>query len=241
MSHPDRESLRRFIDGELTDDDRLATAAHIDKCTECSDTLANVQREDAWVGSLLSTLDSPQRIAASRFAPRTRMPIWLRRAAVLFFLLSVAGAAWALPGSPLRRWLDDTAVDASNASTLDETANHAPAPHGGIEIPVDGAVQIAFMQRQSRGAIRVILSDSTGIVLTILGDDAGIDSRSEHSVVIDNRASSADYAIRVPHGAADLVIRVADRIVFRKTADQVVTAVAPSDGIYTIALDRETS
>lgn len=240
MYHPDRESLRRFIDGELTGDDRRATAAHIEHCSECADTLADLQREDAWVGSLLSTLDVPQRVGASRFPRRTRMPTWLRRAAVLFLLLSVAGAAWALPASPLRRWLDGTGVEASDASTLNETANNAPAPRGGIEIPVDGAVQIAFMQRQSQGAIRVILSDSTGIVLTILGDDAGIDSRSVHSVVIDNRGSSADYAIRVPHGAANVVIQVADSVVFRKTAEQVRTAVAPQDGIYTIALDRET-
>ena len=238
MCHPDQETLRRFADGETAGTDASTLGAHIRACASCTHAIEELQREDAQVAALLSTLDSPPPVLQMLLAGRTQVAApWIRRAAALLFLASLAGAGWALPGSPVRAWLRGSAQQSTPAGMSNVIETAAPALHGGLDIPTDGAVLITFAQAQARGSVRIVLSDSAGVRLTILNHDARLESPSEHHVIIENDGSLADYRIRVPHSAADVTVRVGSRVVFRKMRDVLTSSIAQSgDGSYVVPL-----
>jgi anti-sigma factor RsiW len=239
MCHPDQETLQRFADGETAGTDANALVAHIRACASCSQAIQELQHEDARIASLLSTLDSPPPVLHLLRPPGRRQVAapWIRRAATLLFLASLAGAGWAMPGSPVRSWLRGSMRQSTPAGMSNVIEDAAPALHGGLDIPVDGAVLITFAQAQARGSVRIVLSDSAGVRLTILNHDARLESPSEHHVIIENDGSLADYRIRVPRSAADVTVRVGSRVVFRMMRDVLTSSIAQSgDGSYVVPL-----
>ncbi|MGH7477911.1 MAG: hypothetical protein ACRELD_16745, partial [Longimicrobiales bacterium] len=67
------------------------------------------EREEAGIEALLRTLDhEPPRIMAEDVIARARRARtdWGRIAAALVVALGLAGMAYALPGSPVRGWVD---------------------------------------------------------------------------------------------------------------------------------------
>ncbi|MGH7503144.1 MAG: hypothetical protein ACREL7_15570 [Longimicrobiales bacterium] len=218
-----------------------AVRSHIRDCATCAAAIEELRRDDAWVASMLSTLDSPPpALDALRREPRQgEASPWIRRAAAVLLLATLAGAGWALPGSPVRSWLlgTDRRTEGTRSVANNESAYPVTTLRGGLDIPADGNVLITFAQAQTRGSIRIVVSDSAGVRLTILNDDARLESPSERHVIVDNSESAADYAIRVSRAATDVTVRIGDRIVFRKTRDQVISATAPArDGAYVLPL-----
>lgn len=100
------------------------------------------------VQALLRALDHPvpkvtaEAIAARARAPDRARPAW-RWAAAVLLTLGVAGAAFALPGSPLRRWASTlgavvTGRDRTDAGPGSASAPQAPSPNrgwAGIAVP----------------------------------------------------------------------------------------------------------
>ena len=75
------------------------------------------QREEAELNALFRVLDDPPpavsaealalRAVMDKAAARTRGSGWMRRAAAVLLVVGVAGAAYAIPGSPVRGWVQD--------------------------------------------------------------------------------------------------------------------------------------
>lgn len=145
MSHASEAVLVAIRDGALVDAD---DSIHVSGCDVCSGELDRVSQRAFRVRAAIDDMDTPIDVERAKAAvrarldrkraserPRRNFSLPLGRAAAL--LLVAAGAASALPGSPVRAWLGvDGAVDPATAST--EAVQEVPGP-GGIEVPVTDA------------------------------------------------------------------------------------------------------
>jgi len=106
--HVDEGLLQALLDGEVDQTAAAEARRHIDECSQCRGLLAELRGEDQWLEGVLRSIDHPvPRVPVETIATRarrSRRP--LRWAAAIGLLLLAAGTAYALPGSPVRRWID---------------------------------------------------------------------------------------------------------------------------------------
>jgi hypothetical protein len=154
--------------GTHLDDGRIVTlrddpsdpsdTSHVESCAVCTAELEEARTRTTSVAEALATLDSPVDVTAAKVSvrlrldrerasavpPRRRIPIG-RAAAIL---LVTAGAAAALPWSPISPWRRETTAPPPTSTTVDQavTPGETPAPASvtvdvteGIEILVTGA------------------------------------------------------------------------------------------------------
>lgn len=156
MRHLDAATIVAVRDGEPVDG---GTRAHLDECATCSAALSAAHTRREAIARTLTALDRPIESTAAKAGVRARMrpagsawpPKWggrhLGRAAAI--LLVTAGAAAALPGSPLRTLLSPTAstpsepsIVAAPAEAMAETATvDAPPTRITVAVP-DGFAHI---------------------------------------------------------------------------------------------------
>lgn len=129
-SHPGEARLAAYLDGELGEEARASVARHLERCSPCSDTLAELRRSAESFSEAVSALTPPApettaeelRRRASRrddggggpageeeervlpLAPRR----WSTATRVAASLAVLFGAAAALPGSPIRGWVGES-------------------------------------------------------------------------------------------------------------------------------------
>ncbi len=122
--HLDPEQLERTLHGELRPDDG-SVREHLAECQECRLRVSEAEQDEAWIMEQLRRLDhrrpSPP-IRSSSGAPRRAG--WSRPqrlAAGLALTVAAAGAAYAVPGSPLPRAVHHV------VSLLQGTIRPAPA------------------------------------------------------------------------------------------------------------------
>ncbi|MEX2531736.1 MAG: zf-HC2 domain-containing protein [Gemmatimonadota bacterium] len=125
MRHPDAGRLQAFIDGELSLDLAGVVERHVLRCPTCQERVAELQAAESRVGQALGLLEPVQDLEAARWEARRRWAVRRsathrkRLAAAAVALLFVgAGAAAAMPGSPIRAWLGgDTPAPAAAVAT----------------------------------------------------------------------------------------------------------------------------
>ena len=157
MRHLDEDTLMALRDGDAADD---WAAEHLRGCHTCSDGLEEASRRSQAIAEALTGLDEPvdalrakaavrRRLDARRGDARPRGAWWhthLGRAAALLIL--TAGAASALPWSPVRHWWVGPPAPTSGSvhGAADGAASPQGAPAAGISVAV------------SEGGIAVVLS-----------------------------------------------------------------------------------
>lgn len=119
--HLDESRLRAYLDGELTEAERMAASEHLTACTTCSDRLAEVRDRAKFVGERLEELAADQTAAApssaaawsrmrdriAEHAPRARTnrspwrPRWSLRWAVGGLVVLLAAS---MAFAPVRAW-----------------------------------------------------------------------------------------------------------------------------------------
>jgi anti-sigma factor RsiW len=161
MAHPDHGDLLALLDGELGDSESRRLRAHLVECSSCSEEARSLEAASAKLEQALAVMDGPtpslervrvqidagrkrDRASGSRGSrgradgqeePHHRKPRFLRSMTVSWAasitLLLTAVAVSALPGSPVRRWLQDgwTALTGSSAPAS-APSSQAPATEG---------------------------------------------------------------------------------------------------------------
>src|SRR3954451_13470204 len=106
LMHLDPEQLERTLHGELRPDDGLVRE-HLAECQECRLRVSEAEQDEAWLMEQLGHLDHRQPLAPTRISSGARRRVgWSRPqrlAAGLVLTVAAAGAAYAVPGSPLPR------------------------------------------------------------------------------------------------------------------------------------------
>jgi hypothetical protein len=239
--HLDEEQVQRLLHGELTPAHAASAREHLAACPDCSSRLAAAEREESWVLDKLRRLDHPPpRVgAAAVMTGRRRHPVtWSRWAAGVVLALSLAGAAYALPGSPLRRLVHRIAALFGEAPRTGTPTPRAPtdtAPRG-IGVTPGDRLTIVFSTEQPGGVAVVSLTDRADVEVRAIGGAATFTS-DVNRLSIDNAGSSARFQIEIPRRAPFVEIRVGRHRVFAKEGSRVVTS-APrdSDGRHLVPL-----
>jgi predicted anti-sigma-YlaC factor YlaD len=152
--HVEEGRLQAWLDGELLGEEDASVAAHLEGCPVCRDAVRELEALGAAASAAISLLEVPapdldaalwevrRRGARSRSAGHRER---LAAAAVVVLLLG-AGAAVAMPGSPLRNWLEAPAGPEVASFPVGETPE-APSSALGVTVDLlDGSITVAFHQ-----------------------------------------------------------------------------------------------
>jgi len=217
MKHLDESQILAARDGEA-----LASPAqeHLEACTTCGAALEAARARAEIVAQTLSALDGPVEATAAKAGVRARLGStrgsrwsWggshLGRAAAL--LLVTAGAAAALPWSPVRtlwRPAEPETVPAASAVTA-EGAPVSPTVETGIAVPVsDGFVQVVVRGADPGTVLEVTWTDQEAARLA-----APAGSRFTYSAGrVEVDASRGRLGVELPINATSVSLEVDGRV-----------------------------
>ena len=184
MTHPDDGILQSLVDGELSQLEAAEVRTHLDACSECATRLEGLRDERRLLAdALVAPTPDPARVRAARQAVLARAngagiaPVrsaWWRgslaRAAGL--VLALAGAASAaIPGSPVRVWLEQrldpvppepvaVEVEAGTEPTVAIEPEEA-LQEAGIQLGVeDGPLTVSITGLAPGARVEVLLVDA---------------------------------------------------------------------------------
>jgi len=228
--HLDEERLQRLIDDELASAEKDAALQHVAACADCRRRFEDGTRANRRVHELLRFLDAPapamsaDAIArraeaeelgrAAAAAPGRTRGSWIRRAAGFAIVIGIAGAAYAIPGSPVRGWIHDV------------TRKLTGRPDRLSILIEPGAL----------GAeLRIDLTD--GLDVRVQGPaGAAAYTSSAGYLLIRGRDSSAVFDVQIPRSAPWVEIRARDERVFLKEGPRVTTGGSRMGGHYVLPL-----
>jgi len=175
-------------------------------------------------------------------AARTR-PSWRRRqiAAGAGSKL-LAGAAAAMPGSPVRAYVARLFRQAppvlAPAPVAPDRAPTAPAREGIAFIP-GATVDVAWRAPERTGTIRITIVRASSVRLTHQGGTATY-TLTANGVVIENRGSTASFNLALPEAVVRARVTVGGRTVFTKSGADVQTqGVRDSTGTFLVPLSTQ--
>jgi hypothetical protein len=176
--------------------------------------------------------------------------VWLRRAAGIILAAGIAGAAYGVPGSPVRAWVDAIAQRIGGGGSSPSAV--APAPGGstagvsGMAVLPGKRLQILFKapeggQGQEGGQVLVCLTDGSEVQVRAPDGAATFTSRADQ-LLINNRSPSAaarpdTFEIEIPSDAPWVEIRVGGDRIFLKEGQRITTGGSiGADGGYILRL-----
>lgn len=171
MTHLDEGRVQAFLDGELSTHERAAAAEHMLECASCRRLHDDLRRASALFSQALTDIDVPA--PADRPVPGLAATArWgmasLARAAVLVLLLAAAASA-AVPGSPVRSWVEQAiGLGAPAEEPAQEQVVEAPGPIADDKEPsADAAAPVALSVTPRAGRVQVELSAMEGTAIRV--------------------------------------------------------------------------
>lgn len=242
--HLDAEQVQRLLHDELAPSTAAQARAHLDGCRECLTRVSDAEREESEVLELLRQMDHPvPRVTAESIVARSRArgsgQRWSRWAAGIVLALVSAGAAYALPGSPVPAFVR-RAVEWVSGRERPAPPTEVSPPNEvieqGIAVAPGARFVIAFAAPQSDGLAIISLADSANVTVKASGGEATFASEIDR-LAIGNRGSTAVFRIQIPRDAPRVEIVVGGQRAFLKDAARVITdAPRDSQGRYLLSL-----
>ena len=211
--HPSDEILLALSHGELASDQSVAISKHVVACGACTRTLDEMRRDYAEVGSLLSSLDRAAPPARVTFRPPRVSTRSIRRRQLIaasMAIFAVSAVAAAIPGGPLRQWLQEWRGFAARPAVTASPVLPSVPRTSGIALSPSGNAEIMFSHEQTMGELVVLVSDTGGMTVKAMNGDVGY-AVGRDRLVIDNRVPALRYEITVPSTQRRVVIRMASR------------------------------
>lgn len=238
--HLDDERTQRWLHAELDRPARQEVAAHLATCAECQALVGAAEAEEGWIRARLADIPVP-RTASSPAALRGRASS-LRRwrwAATIVLSCAAAGTVYAMPGSPVPRWVERIGgwISGREISPAPTPTEPAPAPvtPSGIVLPVEPSLTIRFAGAAA-GEARVVLVDSGGVTVQVRSGQAAF-TTGPGLLVVDGPDAGTRVEIALPRTAPLVTIEVDGARRFRLRSGVVESASAPDeDGGYRLGL-----
>ena len=213
MTHLDEGRVQAFLDGELSTHERAAAAEHMLECAACRGRHADLRRVNALFSSAVSEVDvaAPAVRPSSGLAARARWGVSsLVRAAMLVLLLAAAASA-AVPGSPVRLWVEqaiglgDPASEPESQMTAETpppmdsvtAASGAAAPVAVYVAPQDGRVDVELTAMEGT-AIRVQPTSDSRVSLSFAGAERDPSFQVRNGAIGARGAVGGELLIEVP-------------------------------------------
>jgi hypothetical protein len=179
------------------------------------------------INLLLRELDHPRLpvpVAAIIARAQQEKPRWGRWAAAILLVAGLGGVAYAIPGSPVPRWVSAAvgrfAGSPSPPRSPDSVITAPDAAIAGIAMEPGADFRIVFSHLADGGVARVTLADGTDVIVRAPGGAATFTS-DVNRLVIDNQPSTAMFDIVIPRSALRVEIQVAGHRIFLKDHDRV--------------------
>jgi anti-sigma factor RsiW len=223
MSHVDEGVLQALLDGEVRGRERKDAERHLGECPACAADLHAARERSEFLSGALAMVDAPaptRAAYANVVREKGRRTGWglrdLSRAAILIIGLSTA--AYAIPGSPVRGWIDDllgrlavTEVPVVDDQAIGEAAPE-PAVTGISVLPADGRVQVAIRDAGSGLRVRARLGDGDQAEVLAAGEAANARFQSGPGRIEVVGAASGNLDVVLPRGATEAVVTVDGRV-----------------------------
>jgi hypothetical protein len=223
MNHLEEGTMLAIRDRELIAGD---ARAHVAECGHCRTTLEELERRADMIASALRALDGPLEVERAKAAVRARLDArwdadrvpagrWrahLGRAAAI--LLLAAGAAYALPGSPVRGWIDGRV--GGDGATAVPAAVQEVSGEGAIEVGLDaGRIQVVLSGLPPGSTLDVVWTDrATARIVAAAGTSFSFGEGRAEAVV-----PPGPVRVELPRGASAVSIEVDGRMYLRGAAD----------------------
>ena len=236
MGHPANGTIRAFLDGEATGEFE-DTQAHLAQCPQCR-TLAREQSLalDS-LSEALALLDVEPPLETIRVRLLREMSGgrrgWgtfrrnLPRAAS-FAILLTAGAAAALPGSPVRRWVTRGWDAVSGSGETTEAVSPSPSATEGTDVPGPEVGTVGATIPAGADGLELHVRELAGTaslrILLVEGSQAGIFGgegtrfRTEAGRVIAT-GPPGDVTMEIPMEASPVLVVVNGEVYLRKTEE----------------------
>jgi hypothetical protein len=237
--HLDDERIQRLLHDELGSSG-AETRLHLESCAACRELIAGARADEAHIFGLLSLVDHP--VAA--LDPRTLLtrretsdPGWGRRAAVVIFGAAIAGAAYALPGSPLPAVLDRLFGSGGGGRPGLPVTGTEPdsAQSAGIAVAAEDGLVIRLLTGGADAAAVVELTGDKQVVVRVLEGSATFTSDPGRLTVRSDEPVRLE--IRIPRAADSVEVLAGPRSVFRMRDGGPVSETPPdSAGRFVIPL-----
>jgi hypothetical protein len=237
--HLDPEQLERTLHGELRPDDGLVRE-HLAQCQECRLRVSEAEQDEAWIMEQLRRLDHRQPSPPSRINSGARRPVgWSRPqrlAAGLALTVAAAGAAYAMPGSPLPRAVHHVVSLFQGAfHSAPAVSPAATASQSGIAVAPGNHFVIVFSGAVPAGSATLSLTPGDEVLVRSL-EGANFHSDVDR-LLVESKTLGAKFEVEIPRSAPSVEIRVGGRLVFRKESSRIVTsALLSKDGSYRLML-----
>jgi hypothetical protein len=198
--------------------------------------------EDENEGEILRLLESldrdPPALTADAVAAlargsgrRSARPRW---AAIILLAVLTGGVAYALPGSPLRSWIQGLLSPPAAPTASSQSPESSQA---GVSLDPGDRIAIVFEQTSPGSLAQISLTDETQLVVETRAGDARFTAAPDHILVLVNR-DSATVRIRIPRSAPRVEIYLEARRIFDRIGSRVATPLSPgADSSYILRLD----
>ncbi len=229
--HLDAEKIERLLDREMSREEGRAWRDHLAGCADCRSMLEAAERTEREIVDLLGLLDHPVPDADPRRLARRADRQGFRRtlaAAALAFVV-VAGAASAMPGSPVRGWLARVFAGPLRPPTVGEGTEPATTQPSGVSVLPSAEFELVFQEVQDSGLLRITLSDQPEVSVQSERNGVGY-SVEPRAVRVLNVGSRASYQVVIPESAPSIRIRVGETTVLEKDGTSIVTSAARDAG-----------
>lgn len=218
--HPTDEDLLALLHGELRGPAADQVRLHLDACPACASRRDAIGREEMERDLLLRALDFPvppisAAIIRTRASARRRLA---RAAASIGVLTTLATAAAAMPGSPVRTWLEKVLAPAPPQPAPAARRPAEGAAADGVEVAAEGALVIELRRSQAAGQFRIAVTDRATVTARAVGGDVGY-RVGPGRVTLDNRVPATRYDITLPRTLANVTVLVGGRILWRIGTD----------------------
>jgi hypothetical protein len=196
-----------------------AMPTHLASCPDCTARLKKLRADDREVSELLLDVDhAAPRIRGATFLvdlQRRRRRIASIAAGLALF---AAGAAAALPNSPLHRVLVRALSTNDSGSDTSAPVIH-PAPRvasAGVAFIPGSSLDVRFRDPHPGGHLRVLLVDGPHMSAAATGDAAF--SIHQSLLEVTDRGVAMTFTLEIPRGVPSVTIRTGDEIIFEKRA-----------------------
>lgn len=219
MPHIAEHELLEYLDRELSGDRRADVEGHVEDCPACGAELEELRAVSQGFTAALQTFDVRPNygfeavLARRRSRGQHHMALRaLAKAAVLVFVVGGAGAA-AIPGSPVRAWVEEAwsgarsllGLEAESPSPVAVEPLERAAEAAGIAVaPVEGRVRIDIRNAAPDAQVRVVVTAGTDAAVTA----AGASYRTGAGWIEVLGAGPGVIRVELPRDAASAIVSV---------------------------------
>ncbi|HEY3156681.1 MAG TPA: hypothetical protein VGK76_08675 [Candidatus Eisenbacteria bacterium] len=149
----------------------------------------------------------------------------MRRVAAILIVVGIAGAAYAVPGSPVRKWVHAIAqkMGGRPGRTPGPAPGESPAIGSGISVLPEEKLLILFKSAQGDGQVFVSLTDGPEVQIHAPTGAASFTSSTDQ-LLIDVQDPSATFEVQIPRSAPWVEIQTGTGRVFLKEGQRVTTS-----------------